>query len=63
MKYKVLYDTTIATKIYKKDEVVELDDKTDRNFIKRLEAIKAIVEISSDYEVKQPKKATPKASK
>ena len=63
MKYKVLYDTTIATKIYKKDEVVELDDKTDRNFIKRLEAIKAIVEISSDDEAKQPKKLAPKASK
>ncbi len=56
MKYKVLYDTTIATKIYKKDEVVEFDDKTDRNFIKRLETIKAIIEISSDDEVKQPKK-------
>ena len=63
MKYKVLYDTTIATKIYKKDEVVELDDKTDRNFIKRLEAIKAIVEISSDDEVKQLKKLAPKANK
>ncbi len=63
MKYKVLYDTTIANKIYKKDEVVELDDKTDRNFIKRLETIKAIVEILSDDEVKQPKKAAPKANK
>ncbi|AQW81288.1 hypothetical protein CPIN17260_0994 [Campylobacter pinnipediorum subsp. pinnipediorum] len=44
-KFKVLYPTRIMDKIYKEGETVEFSPSTDRNFIARLQTIKAIEEI------------------
>ncbi|WP_033915816.1 hypothetical protein [Campylobacter sputorum] len=58
MKYKVLYSFMHAGKIVKKDEILELEDGTDKNYIKRLLVINAISEVKD--EVEDNKKTTPK---
>ncbi|AQW82914.1 hypothetical protein [Campylobacter pinnipediorum] len=50
-KFKVLYPTRIMDKIYKEGETVEFSPGTDRNFISRLQMIKAIVEIPEEDQI------------
>lgn len=42
MKYKICYSQLIVGKHYKTGEEIEFEDGTDRNYISRLLAIKAI---------------------
>lgn len=42
MRYEVLYTQQIAGKIYKKGEIIEFPNGTDKNFIARLVSINSI---------------------
>lgn len=42
MRYEVLYTQQIAGKIYKKGEIIEFPNGTDKNFITRLVSINSI---------------------
>lgn len=53
MKFKALYSFMYAGKILKKDEIFEIPEGTDQNFIKRLITIGAICE---EKEAKQKAK-------
>ncbi|CUU72144.1 hypothetical protein [Campylobacter hyointestinalis] len=44
MKYKICYSQLIGGKHYKTGSIIEFDEGTDRNYISRLVAIKAIEE-------------------
>ncbi|MDL0089912.1 hypothetical protein [Campylobacter gastrosuis] len=56
MKFRVLYDTRISTKLYKKDDEVEFASGTDELFIKRLIDIKCIEPINESVKPKQQDK-------
>lgn len=56
MKFRVLYDTRISTKLYKKGDEVEFVDGTDELFIKRLIAINCIEPINENVKPKQQDK-------
>lgn len=53
MKFKALYSFNYAGKILSKDEIFEISQETDKNFIKRLITIGAICE---EKEAKQKAK-------
>lgn len=50
MKFKVLYDTQISTKLYKKGDEVEFIQGTDELFIKRLIDINCIEPINDQQD-------------
>ncbi|QCD44449.1 hypothetical protein [Campylobacter mucosalis] len=56
MKFRVLYDTRISTKLYKKGDEIEFIDGTDELFIKRLIDIKCIEPINEGVKPKQQDK-------
>ena len=48
MKFRVLYNTKIGDKYQKAGDIIDLPDGTDRNFIQRMQTIKALQAISEE---------------
>ena len=55
MKYKILYNTRISTKNYKKGDEIEFADGTDEIFIKRLIDIRCIEPVAGSEKTKENK--------
>lgn len=63
MKYKILYDTQISNKFYKKDSFIQFNVGTDEFFIQRLINQRIIENLDSDFEDKKPSTKAPKNKK